>query len=100
MSRLRLVASAFLHHAHQNVGCGRQMQWQPPGIRRPPATLRGHPGNPAGLAALLQLSVPVHDPDVEEVKMKPSVNAVLRTNIINMLETHLPDERRAIAGAW
>ena len=29
--------------------------------------------------------------------MKPSVNAVLRTNIINMLETHLPDERRAIA---
>ena len=29
--------------------------------------------------------------------MKPAVNAVLRTNIINMLETHLPDERRAIA---
>jgi hypothetical protein len=32
-----------------------------------------------------------------EVFVKPSVNAVLRTNIINMLETHLPDERRAIA---
>jgi hypothetical protein len=29
--------------------------------------------------------------------VKPSVNAVLRTNIINMLETHLPDERKAIA---
>lgn len=28
--------------------------------------------------------------------MKPLVNAVLRTNIINMLETHLPDERKAI----
>jgi hypothetical protein len=29
--------------------------------------------------------------------VKASVNAVLRTNIINMLETHLPDERKAIA---
>jgi hypothetical protein len=29
--------------------------------------------------------------------VKPSANAVLRTNIINMLETHLPEERKAIA---
>jgi hypothetical protein len=32
-----------------------------------------------------------------EVVVRPSANAVLRTNIINMLETHLPDERKAIA---
>ena len=29
--------------------------------------------------------------------MKPTPTTVMRTNIINMLETHLPDERKAIA---
>jgi hypothetical protein len=29
--------------------------------------------------------------------VKPTPTAVMRTNIINMLETHLPDERKAIA---
>jgi hypothetical protein len=35
--------------------------------------------------------------EVPEVVLKSFANAVLRTNIINMLETHLPDERKAIA---
>ena len=29
--------------------------------------------------------------------MKPTPTTVMRTNIINMLETHLPDERKALA---